>query len=68
MFYSDGWVKDGDINTAHSQTVAPLPYHGMSAYPYGSGDAYPTDEAHRRFLGTYQTRQVTNREFQDKIK
>ena len=68
VLYSVGWVKDGDINTAHSQTVGPLPYHGMSAYPYGLGDAYPTDEAHRRFLETYQTRRVTNQEFRDKVK
>ena len=59
-------MKDGDINTTRSQTVDPLPYHGMSAYP--PGDAYPTDEAHRRYLGTYQTRRVTGREFRDQVK
>ncbi len=68
VLYSNGWVKDGDINTAHSQTVGPLPYHGVSAYPYGPGDAYPADEAHRRFLETYQTRRVTNQEFRDRLK
>ncbi len=68
VFYSNGWVKDGDINTAHSQAVGPLPYHGMSAYPYGPGDAYPTDEAHRLFRETYLTRRVTNQGFRDKIK
>ncbi len=30
----DGWAKDADANTAYSKTVEPLPFHGMSAYPY----------------------------------
>ncbi|MDH5399682.1 MAG: FG-GAP-like repeat-containing protein, partial [Cyclobacteriaceae bacterium] len=28
IIYSVGWVKDGDLNTAHGNTVGPLPYHG----------------------------------------
>jgi hypothetical protein len=36
----DGWAKDADANTAYSQTVRPLPFHGMSAYPYGAGEKY----------------------------
>ena len=34
IFFSDGWVKDGDWNTVHSRTVGPLPHHSMSGYPY----------------------------------
>ena len=33
LIHSVGWVKDGDINTATGNTVTPLPYHGMAAYP-----------------------------------
>ena len=40
ILYSDGWDKDGDINTLHSQSVEPLPFHGMSAYPYPDGESY----------------------------
>jgi hypothetical protein len=29
VMIGDGWVKDGDYNTVFSQTVQPLPYHGM---------------------------------------
>jgi hypothetical protein len=29
----DGWAKDGDANTAFSQTVTPLPFHAMPQYP-----------------------------------
>ncbi len=37
----DGWAKDGDANTAFSQTVEPLPFHAMSAYPYGETERFP---------------------------
>ena len=43
----DGWAKDGDPNTAHSQTVEPLPFHGMSQYPYGAAEGFPDGPAHR---------------------
>ena len=33
ILFSDGWVKDADINTLASQTVGPLPFHQMSDYP-----------------------------------
>ena len=39
----DGWAKDGDANTAHSQTVEALPYHGMPQYPYESPHHFPDD-------------------------
>src|SRR5688572_6200943 len=26
LLYSDGWIKDGDLNTADSKTVEPLPF------------------------------------------
>jgi cytochrome c-type biogenesis protein CcmH/NrfG len=55
--YSDGWIKDGDLNTAHGGTVGPLPFHAMTRYPYARGEAYPAG-AHRAFLDKYQTRVV----------
>ncbi|HSR51912.1 MAG TPA: tetratricopeptide repeat protein [Acidobacteriota bacterium] len=56
LLFADGWVKDGDLNTAHSSTVEPLPFHGMSAYPYGSDEHYPDTELHRRYLREDLTR------------
>jgi hypothetical protein len=47
-----GWAKDGDANTAFSQTVEPLPFHAMSAYPYTAGEAFPR----RRYAAEYNTR------------
>ncbi|MFQ6615347.1 MAG: FG-GAP-like repeat-containing protein [Fidelibacterota bacterium] len=59
LFYNDGWLKDGDLNTAYGQTVNPLPFHGMSAYPYGPDESFPRDEEHASYLQTYNTREIT---------
>ena len=63
LFYNDGWVKDGDLNTARGQTVEPLPFHGMTAYPYGRHESYPNDEEHATYLRTYNTRKITTEKF-----
>ena len=52
----DGWAKDRDANTAFSQTVEPLPFHAMSAYPYARGEHYPDDPVHTRYRRQYNTR------------
>lgn len=52
----DGWAKDADANTAYSQSVLPLPFHGMSAYPYPPNEHFPDDAVHREYLKTYITR------------
>jgi len=56
LLYSDGWIKDSDLNTADGTTIGPLPYHAVTSYPYSHGDAYPTDPARQRYLGEYNTR------------
>lgn len=52
----DGWAKDRDPNTAFSSTVEPLPFHGMSVYPYPATERFPEDEAHRKYRREYNTR------------
>jgi hypothetical protein len=52
----DGWAKDADANTAFSQNVEPLPFHGMTSYPYPPKEAFPTDEVHNRYRREYNTR------------
>jgi hypothetical protein len=52
----DGWAKDGDANTAYSRTVLPLPFHGMTSYPYPAGETYPRDQAHQDYQREYNTR------------
>ncbi len=61
LIYTDGWIKDGDLNTATGQTVEPLPFHSQSRYPYGADELYPTDEEHQRYLRTYNTRWLAAR-------
>ena len=58
LLYTDGWIKDSDLNTAFGTTVGPLPFHEVKAYPYGRGDAYPADQQHTRYLSEFNTRVV----------
>jgi hypothetical protein len=51
-----GWAKDGDFNTAYSQTVEPLPFHEMSAYPYTKPEHFPDDKLHQDWAQQYNTR------------
>jgi hypothetical protein len=60
LIYNDGWIKDGDLNTAYSKTVDPLPFQNMTQYPYGNNESYPQDEIHKRFLHTYNTRKISS--------
>jgi hypothetical protein len=52
----DGWAKDADPNTAFSRSVEPLPFHGMSAYPYPAKEHFPDDATHRQYQNEYNTR------------
>jgi tetratricopeptide (TPR) repeat protein len=51
-----GWCKGQELYIAHGFTVEPLPFLGMSTYPYGDDEHYPTDEAHRRYREEWNTR------------
>ncbi len=45
FFYANGYVKDMDWWDASPFTVAQMPFHGMSKYPYAAPEKYP-DDAH----------------------
>ena len=53
-----GWCKDMDPYTALPDTVEPLPFKGMSNYPYRDDESFPEGEAQRRWRAEYQTRIV----------
>ena len=59
LLYSDSWLKDADLNTGTGQSVEPLPFHGMSRYPYGADESFPADAEHLRYLRRYNTRRMT---------
>jgi tetratricopeptide (TPR) repeat protein len=61
LLYTDGWIKDADMNTAFGNTVGPLPFHAIKQYPYAAGESYPTDAAHERYLREYNTRMSRRR-------
>ena len=52
----DGWAKDRDPNTAFSGSVEPLPFHGMSVYPYPAGESFPKDAGPEKWRKEYNTR------------
>jgi hypothetical protein len=56
LVFLDGWAKDRDPNTLEALCVEPLPFHGMSGYPYGPDERYPDDEAHRAYRREWNTR------------
>ena len=67
VLIGDGWEKDGDYNTGHSQTVLPLPSHDRPAYgeghaPRGLEDD-PVYQRHRADWEDYHTRWVTPSSF-----
>ena len=67
LIYSEGWIKDGDFNTAYSKTVDPLPFHAMKRYPYGKDEHFPTDSIHQQYLKNYNTRKVSTLQFSKEI-
>ncbi len=63
LLHNVGWDKDNDLNVLTSQAVEPLPFHGMSGYPYRADEAYPDTPRHRDYLHQYQTRTQSPLEF-----
>jgi Flp pilus assembly protein TadD len=59
ILYTNGWIKESEMNGLTAQTVEPLPFHGMKKYPYEEDESYPYDKEHLDYLGIYNTRFVT---------
>lgn len=65
LFVGDGWVKDGDFNTAFSRWVRPLPTHESADYdgPLSSLEQDPIYQKHPEDWSKYHTRYVTPHRF-----
>ena len=66
VLVTDGWVKDGDFNTAHSKTVGPLPSHDTPDYDPDASPALEDDPVYHRHKDDwvkYHTRFVASDAF-----
>ncbi len=63
VLIGDGWVKDGDFNTAFSRTVLPLPSHSLPQYntPPRSLEEDPVYIKHPEDWRSYHTRLISPR-------
>ncbi len=66
VLVGDGWVKDGDFNTANSRTVIPLPSHSIRNYgtPNATLETDPVYREHRDDWQRFHTRYVTPTSFE----
>ena len=58
LVFVDGFGKDMDINSASPDHVGPLPFHGMTSFPYTDREKYPETSIHQKYLKTWNTRIV----------
>jgi tetratricopeptide (TPR) repeat protein len=58
LLYADGFSKEMDLNSASPDELEPLPFHGMSRYPYPPSEAPPWTARHREYMERYNTRIV----------
>ena len=58
LLHADGFSKEMNLHSASPDRLEPLPFHGMSRYPYPAPEHYPRSPAHDTYRETYNTRQV----------
>ena len=51
-----GWDKDADLNTILGQSTEPMPFNGMTRYPYADNDKNWKTSEFREYFSDYQTR------------
>ena len=56
LLFLDGWEKDRAPNTLEALEVEPLPFHGMSGYPYRPDERFPDSPEHRAWRAEWNTR------------
>lgn len=56
VLVSHAYCKDMDLYTGTPQTLEPMPFRGMSRYPYPAAERPPETDAQRRARQTYHTR------------
>jgi hypothetical protein len=56
FFYANGFVKDMDFYEALPFTVAQMPFHQESAYPYPANEHYPENDGTLKYLLNWDDR------------
>jgi hypothetical protein len=59
LLKTDSYTKDMDLYTAYPDTVEPLPFHGMSGYPYPPQQRYPDNETTQEYRRRFNTRRIS---------
>lgn len=58
ILVSHAYCKDMDLYTATPSTVEPLPFRGMTTYPYPATERFPDTPEHRAWRESYNTRWI----------
>jgi tetratricopeptide (TPR) repeat protein len=58
LLVADGFSKEMDINSATPDSLGPIPFHGMTRYPYAAPERFPMTERIARLREQYDTRVV----------
>lgn len=58
LLYAYGYSKEMNLHSSSPDALGPLPFRGMSAYPYNDTETYPASDAHRDYQARYNTRIV----------
>jgi hypothetical protein len=58
LLHADGFSKEMNLHSASPDRLEPLPFHGMSRYPYEPPEHYPRTPAQDRYQSTFNTRVV----------
>jgi Tfp pilus assembly protein PilF len=58
LLHADGFSKEMNIHSATPDALGPLPFHGMTRYPYSAPEEYPMTAARLAVMERYNTRLV----------
>ena len=59
LFYGDGFSKEMDLHSASPDELEPIPFHGMTHYPFAPSERPPLTAEQAADLERYHTRVVT---------
>jgi hypothetical protein len=59
LLHADGFSKEMNLHSASPDRLEPLPFHGMSRYPYAPPEHYPRTREHDAYRSTFNTRVVS---------